>query len=100
MSLSSTLAGEDQTNSVMKVEQQYSYCTDDADLVCKATAGYIHTITCYPEDGTAEAGSVEIRDSATAAAGTILWREVIAAVVYPPKNVILDAAATAKTTRQ
>lgn len=33
------------------VEQQYSLCIDDADKVCKATAGFLHSV--FPQDANA-----------------------------------------------
>ena len=75
-------AGEDQTNGVMKVEGQFSYATDDADLVIKSTPGFLHSMTCYGEDAAATAGDVAIRDATAAGAGTIIYYEAIAAAAY------------------
>lgn len=83
-------SGEDQTNNVLRVEGQFSYAQDDADLVVKASAGYLHAIVCYGEDGTAEAGSVAIRDATSAGAGTVVWQETIAAAAYTSKSIIMD----------
>jgi hypothetical protein len=89
--LGTLLAGEDQTNGVMKVEERYSYALDDADLVVKGTPGFVHTFTCWGEDGTAEAGSVTLRDATSAGSGTIVYGETFAAAAYTAKTIILDA---------
>lgn len=47
------MAGEDQTVDVLVTEQRYAYCVDDADIVCKAAAGFVHAISCWPEDAAA-----------------------------------------------
>lgn len=89
--LGTLISGEDQTNNLIKVEQRYSYAVDDADLVVKDTAGFVHTFTCWGEDAAATAGSVELRDSATAGAGTVVYGETFAAAAYTAKTITLDA---------
>lgn len=76
-------SGEDDVNNVVRVEGQFSYAVDDADIVL-ADAGYLHTFQCWPEDATAEAGSVAIRDADSAGTGTIIWQDTIAAAAYVP----------------
>ena len=88
---STLLAGEDQTNNVIRVEGQFLYAVDDADLVVKATPGFVHTFTCWPEDAAATAGSVELRDATAAGGGTVVYREEFAAALYPGKTITLDA---------
>lgn len=78
------LAGEDQTNGVMKVEGQFSYCLDDADIVCKATPGFLHTVSCWGEDAAATAGRVQIRDATAAAGGTVVWQHEFDAAIAKP----------------
>jgi len=90
VTLGTLLAGEDQTNNVLRVEGQFSYAQDDADLVVKASAGFLHAVICYGEDGTAEAGSVAIRDATAAGAGTVVWQETIAAAAYTSKSIVFD----------
>lgn len=85
------LAGEDQTNNVIRVEGQFLYAVDDADLVVKAAPGFVHTFTCWPEDAAATAGSVELRDATAAGGGTVVYREEFAAALYPGKTITLDA---------
>ena len=89
------LAGEDQTNGVMKTEQQFSYCLDDADIVCKATPGFLHTVSCWGEDAAATAGRVQIRDSATATGGTVVWQQEFAAAIASPSLWVADIVMTA-----
>lgn len=83
---------EDATNSLCRVEHYYSYATDDADLVVKSAAGFVHSIQCWPEDGTAEAGSVALRDATSAGAGTIVWGDSFAAAEHTPSGGVLDYA--------
>jgi hypothetical protein len=83
-------AGEDQTNDVQKVEQRFSYCLDDADIVCKATPGFVHSISCWGEDAAATAGRVQLRDATAAGAGTVVWGQEFAAAIASPNSVILD----------
>jgi hypothetical protein len=87
-------AGEDQTNSVQKVEQQFSYCLDDADIVCKASPGFVHSISCWGEDAAATAGRVQLRDATAAGAGTVVWGQEFAAAIASPNSVILDIVMT------
>lgn len=66
--ISTTLgAGEDQTNDVQKIESQYSYKVCTADCQVKATAGFVHNVTCATAAGAAvaAAGAITIRDAAT-----------------------------------
>lgn len=81
---------EDDTNNLCRVEHNYAYSTDDADIVVKASAGFVHSIQCWPEDGTAEAGSVALRDATAAGAGTIVWGDSFAAAEHTPSGGILD----------
>lgn len=68
-------AGEDETNDVIRVEGQFEVCIDDADIVCKASAGFVHSVWCYEEDGAPTAGTVRVTNT-TAAGGaetTEVW---------------------------
>jgi hypothetical protein len=87
-------SGEDQANSVMKTEQQFSYCLDDADIVCKASPGFVHSISCWGEDAAATAGRVQLRDATAAGAGTVVWGQEFAAAIASPSSVILDIVMT------
>ena len=89
-------AGEDQTNGVMKVEGQFSFAVDDADLVVKAAPGFLHSVWCYPEDAAATAGTVRITNT-TAAGGaetTEVWGDDFAAAAYRPIGAVLDIVMT------
>lgn len=86
------LSFEDQTNSVAKVEHQYSKAVDDADLVVKNSAGFLHAVWCYPEDAAATAGTVRVTNT-TAAGGaetTEVWGDDFAAAAYRPVYAVLD----------
>lgn len=95
--ISTTLgAGEDQTNNVQKVEEQFSFVVDDADAVVKASAGFLHSVWCYPEDAAATAGTVRITNT-TAAGGaetTEVWGDDFAAAAYRPIGAVLDIVMT------
>lgn len=89
-------AGEDQTNAVERVEQQFSFAVDDADLVVKAAPGFLHSVWCYPEDAAATAGTVRITNT-TAAGGaetTEVWGDDFAAAAYRPIGAVLDIVMT------
>ncbi len=96
VSLATLISGEDQTNNVMKTEQQFSFAIDDADLVVKAAPGFLHSVWCYPEDAAATAGTVRITNT-TAAGGaetTEVWGDDFAASAYRPVGAVLDIVMT------
>lgn len=77
------LSGEDETNNVMKTEQQFSFAVDNADLVVKNSAGFLHSVWCYEEDAAPTAGRVRITNT-TAAGGaetTEVWGKDITTTV-------------------
>ena len=81
VSLATLLAGEDQTNNVLRTEQQFSYkAIPHADTQVKATAGFLHTISCV-SDAAATAGTIIIYDSA-AESGTAIWTMNLGAAQY------------------
>lgn len=90
--LANTISGEDATNNVIKVEHQYSKCIDDADIVCKASAGFVHSVNCYGTDAAATAGRVRITNTTAAggAEGTEVWGDEFAAAEHTPSGAILD----------
>ena len=89
------LSGEDTTNSVFKVEGQFSYKNiPHADTQVKASAGFIHAITCNSSDAAATAGSIAILDSTAAGAGTTILIYNILAANYLPWTSILDVVTT------
>lgn len=64
-------AGEDQTNGVMKVEQQMSSSgTVAVDTQIKNGPGYVDSITCIGLDAAAIAGTIILHDALTETAGT------------------------------
>lgn len=63
------IAGEDQTNNVMKTEMQFTGTQCTADTQVKASAGFLHTITVMSTDAVPTAGSIIIFDN-TAESGT------------------------------
>lgn len=85
------LAGEDATADVIKVEHQYSYCAGIvADGSCKASAGFLHTVTCAGDDAAATAGSLAIRDATSAGSGTIIQNVNFAAAYFAPVTMTFD----------
>lgn len=95
--LATLLAGEDQLNSVLRVEQQFSYCVDAVDKICKTQAGFVHSISCFGTDAASVAGRVRLVDDATVTgtAANELWGfEVVGLVIQNPVHVVLDVAFT------
>ena len=75
------LAGEDQTNNVIRVEGQFSYKKiPHADTQVKASAGFLHTLSCV-SDAAATAGSIVLYDN-TAESGTEILNMALGAVPY------------------
>jgi hypothetical protein len=95
VSLATLISGEDQTNNVLRVEGQFSYNGyKAADTQIKASAGYVHTVTCAGTDAAATAGTIILYDN-TAESGTKIWQLDVAAVAMnTPFTVTLDAVAT------
>lgn len=67
------IAGEDQTNGVMRVEGQFSGTQCTADTQVKASAGFLHAITVQSTDAVPTAGSIVVYDN-TAESGTEVFR--------------------------
>jgi hypothetical protein len=89
------LSYEDTTNSVARVEGQFSYKVCTADCQVKNAPGFVHTVTCATAAGAAvaAAGAITIRDALTETtpiAATI----GIPATATPPFNLTLDAVMT------
>jgi len=94
VSLATLISGEDQTNNVLRTEQQFLYKrAAGADTQIKASAGFIHTITCS-SDAAATAGTIAVLDSTTAGAGTTIVTLTYIAAYSPPTTLILDVATT------
>jgi hypothetical protein len=84
---------EDDTNNLCRVEHYYSYSADaTADAQVKASAGFVHTLSCAGTDAAATAGSVALRDATAAGAGTIVKTIAFAAAFQQPFTLIIDAA--------
>lgn len=87
--LGTLLSGEDQTNNVMRVEGQFSYSgPKTADAQIKASAGFLHAITCN-SDAAATAGALDIYDN-TAESGTKIHSITFGTGFYPPTTMIFD----------
>ena len=84
------LAGEDQTNNVQKVEQQFSYKIVTADAQVKASAGFVHAISCATSAGAAAtAGALTLRDATTETA-PIVHTIGIPASAFTPFGFVID----------
>ena len=95
VSLATLISGEDQTNNVIRTEQQFSYKNiPHADTQVKASAGFIHAITCNSSDAAATAGSISILDSTAAGAGTTILTYNILAQNYLPWTNVLNITTT------
>jgi hypothetical protein len=92
VSLATLISGEDETNNVLKTEQQFSYkAIPHADTQVKASAGFIHSISCV-SDAAATAGSIILYDN-TAESGTAIWTMNLGAVPYA-FSAVLDIVVT------
>lgn len=96
VSLATLISGEDQTNNVMRTEQQFSYKNvPHADTAVKASAGFIHEVWCVGSDAAPTAGSISFLDSTSAGAGTTILTVPITttAWLYPqkmlPSNIVV-----------
>ena len=70
-------------------DMQYSYANiPHADTQVKATAGFVHTVTCG-SDAAATAGTIILYDSA-AESGTVVYTWTFPAANVPTATVILD----------
>ena len=88
------LAGEDQTNGVFKVEHQYSYKIITADTQVKASAGFVHAISCATSAGAAAtAGALTLRD-ATTETTPIVHTIGIPASAFTPFGFVIDEVFT------
>lgn len=84
---------EDDTNNLCRVEHYYTGCVDKtADASCKASAGFVHTISCAGTDAAATAGDVALRDATSAGTGTIVKQIGFAAAYLQPFTLTLDQA--------
>ncbi len=84
------VAGEDQTNDVMKVEQQMSYNMVTADTLIKSGAGFIHTITFACNDSAPTAGNLDIYDNTTNS-GTKIFSTAFTTTFFMPLSVTINS---------
>ena len=90
VTLGTQLAGEDLTNDVMKVEEQFGYQAIVAvDTQVKASAGFLHTVTISCDDAAPTAGSIIIYDN-TAESGTEVFNHTFTTTPFLPLTVTLD----------
>lgn len=97
--LSVTIAGEDVSNDLLKVEERYTTMPVGgstpkiaADQLYKTGAGLVRSLTCF-SDATATAGTIAVLDSTTAGAGTKIYEFDVLAVAYnTPWTVELNVA--------
>lgn len=90
VNLANKIAGEDQTNDVLKVEQQFSYTriSTATTTVVKASAGFLHAIV-FGKHVAAE--TVTVYDN-TAGSGTIAYKYTEgASVLSDNQTIIVDA---------
>jgi hypothetical protein len=84
VTLGTLLAGEDQTNNVLKVEGQFSYKAPVvADAQVKASAGFLHCIWITQNDAAPTAGTIIIYDN-TAESGTQVFNWTLTTAVFTP----------------
>ena len=91
VTLATTLAGEDVTNDVTKVEQRLAPINVAADTLVKSGPGVLHTLTFAQTDAAPTAGSIIVYDN-TAESGTKLFEWNLTTTVFMPFTVTLDVA--------
>ena len=93
ISSGTAIAGEDLTNNILVTEQRYSYFAPVvADAAIKSGAGFVHTITISQADAAPTAGTIQVRDSTSAGAGTVMFEWNLTTAVFNPFTIILDAS--------
>lgn len=89
VTLATSIAGEDITNDVLKVEQRFTALHCTADTLVKTGAGFLHALTIAQTDAAPTAGSIIVYDN-TAESGTILYSETFDTTVFRGYTVIID----------
>jgi len=88
--LATTIAGEDVTNDVAKVEQRFSYSLVTSDTAIKSAPGFLHTLTFSCNDAAPTAGTIDVYDN-TAASGTKIFSWTCTTTAFAPCSVLIDA---------
>jgi len=89
--LATTIAGEDITNDVLKVQQRNGYSLVTADAQVKGSAGFLHTLTFSCNDAAPTAGSIIVYDSLTET-GTQIFNHTFTTTPFAPFSVTIDAS--------
>ena len=94
--LATTLAGEDVTADVQKVESRFSNLPTgattskmSADTAIKNAPGFLKRMTCW-SDAVATAGNIKLLDNTVAGAGNVLLDFDVLAVAYLPFTIEFD----------
>lgn len=88
--MAQSIAGEDLTVGVLKVEERYSYqAVVAADTQVKGSAGFLHSVTISCNDAAPTAGSLIIYDSLTEA-NTQVFNHTFTTTPFPPLTILLD----------
>ena len=87
--LPDTLAGEDVTNDVTKVEQRFAYSLVTSDTAVKSAPGFLHTLTFSCNDAAPTAGTIDVYDN-TAASGTKIFSWTLTTTPFTPCSVVID----------
>lgn len=91
VTMGTTLAGEDVTNDVQKVEQRFAYSLVASDTAVKSSAGFLHALTFAQSDAAPTAGTITVYDNSSAS-GTKIFEWNLTTTVFMPFTVIIDAA--------
>jgi hypothetical protein len=91
VTMATSIAGEDISNDVLKVEERYSYNLVTSDTLIKSGVGFLHSITFSPNDATPTAGTIIVYDN-TAESGTQIFNWSVATIAFIPFTVILDVS--------
>lgn len=86
-----TMAGEDVSLDVMKVEQRFAYSQVTADTAVKSAPGFLHALTFAQTDAAPTAGTITVYDN-TAESGTKIFEWNLTTAVFMPFTVTIDAS--------
>ena len=87
-----TLAGEDVTADVTKVEQRFAYSVPiTASAAIKSAPGFLHTLIISCNDAAPTAGTIDVYDN-TSATGNKMFSWTLPATAFTPISILFDVA--------
>lgn len=89
VTLGTLISGEDQTNNVMKVEEQFTGAQCTGDTQVKAASGFLHAVTISCNDSAPTAGTIIIYDN-TAESGAQVFNFSVTTTYFNPFTVMFN----------